>query len=251
MMERLSKTTSEGNGAQSRAVVLLRAVAPLDPSDIRKARVRAAIHAKDAKCRASHWRLSHWRLSPLAAGLALALGGGAFAAWVATNVGGVKRIETLPAAKEAPHKVRMIANNGEANKTPGFLLVPDSVSTVASERSVEGAPTAMPRNSAARKPRRQPVTRPAESEAELVARAFKAQREAKNARRAITLVDRHLAHFATGALGEEALLVGLEAATAIGDDKSLRRFAGIYLARFPDGRWAANVRALKKESATD
>jgi len=77
---------------------------------------------------------------------------------------------------------------------------------------------------------------PTEEESALMMQAVQAMRIDHDAVRAGALVDDYLRRFAHGALEEEALGLGIEAAAARGDQRAAE-LADEYLARHPNGRF--------------
>jgi hypothetical protein len=87
---------------------------------------------------------------------------------------------------------------------------------------------------------------PSAAESALVAEAYSALRHRHAAQRAIVLVDNYLEQFPNGALIEEALALGMEAAHATDPEKA-GELAERYLESFPRGTYAHQARRLLSE----
>jgi hypothetical protein len=86
----------------------------------------------------------------------------------------------------------------------------------------------------------------AEDEAGSLLAAVQAMRRDHDAALALARLDDYFQHFPNGALEEEALGLGIEAGTTLGDARAAR-YAGRYLEQHPEGRFrAAAQRALER-----
>jgi outer membrane protein assembly factor BamD (BamD/ComL family) len=72
--------------------------------------------------------------------------------------------------------------------------------------------------------------------------ALRSLRREHNPVQAGVLLQRYLTRFPEGVLIEEALAIGIEAATARHDDSSATALANQYLGRYPTGRFVALAR---------
>jgi hypothetical protein len=84
---------------------------------------------------------------------------------------------------------------------------------------------------------------PSAAESALVAEAFSSLRTKHAPNRAIVLVDTYLEDYPDGALREEALALGIEAAH-VTDPAKAREFAAQYLGAFPSGRYEKEARRI-------
>jgi hypothetical protein len=248
-LQRLVDGAPDAGSLEAEGGALLRARARHQPSPLQKARVRAALEAREARGGAG----ATWRGRPATLALvftAILLVGGAISstsfarqwvgaqvrrlvAWVAPQAAPVTALQAAPVPASAP-------------------ATPVIVEEAPAEAPIAPAPPRRERAVAphvdARPPKHEasPVI---DDEPTLVATAMRALRRDHDPVGAGRLLDDYLRRWPSGALIEEALALALEAANARGDARA-RTFATTYLQRFPQGRFGeAARRTLTSASA--
>ena len=232
MSSRLRQRQRFSDPGLARLAELVRAVQPLAPSTAQKRRVQAALEAVPRRRRPT-------TVSRVAV-LLLCSGGLAFAGALATRRVLERRqpvVTQLPSLQAAPRPgaTRMVATQPVVTQLP--VVTPQGP-----------AGSMMPSGSAVARPAqveraRRPVTSPrqlSDGPRELAA-ALAALRRDHDPARASSLAAHYVAAHPNGALVEEALILAFEAARAVDSDGAAE--ATRYLARFPDGRFAAQARA--------
>ena len=247
MSSRLRQRQRFTDPGLARLAELVRAVQPLAPSTAQKRRVQAALEAVPRRRRPT-------TVSRVAV-LLLCSGGLAFAGALATRRVLERRqpvVTQLPSLQAAPRPgaTRMVATQPPATQPVVTQLpaTPPVVTQLPVVTPQGPAGSMMPSGSAVARPAqveraRRPVTSPrqlSDGPRELAA-ALAALRRDHDPARAGSLAAHYVAVHPNGALVEEALILAFEAARAVDSDGAAE--ATRYLARFPDGRFAAQARA--------
>jgi hypothetical protein len=230
---------------EAHGIALLRQRVRYQPAAAAKARVRAAVEARDG----ASWA---WRWRPVVVAAILLVGAAGSSAsfgrqWVGA---GYHRLLALisPSA---------IAPPPDARHVDGTVGVPAAAGEAAAVQPLAEAPVVpertRPHGRIERPLRRAPVsvavrrepiieaTDGPKDEPTLVATAMRALRRDHDPARAARLLDDYLVRWPDGALVEEALALGIEAARARGDARE-STLAAEYLRRFPSGRFADAAR---------
>lgn len=227
-MERLRHMAASDDPKVAFAARLLQATAPHRSSPHARARIRAEVLRRGR--RRPRVALRSTALVTLlllgVLGIASAKWGRALATRLAEWAHRGSQAQRIPAAAPAPARVQQ----------PGGLAVAALPPPI--ERAVEPAgapPTSLQRRSVVRPQRALPPPSVAADESQRVRAAFVLLRRDHNPSAASELLDQYLREHPTGNLTEEALALRIEAAMAAGADAE--RFAHLYLAQFPSGRF--------------
>jgi hypothetical protein len=245
---RLRDTSSVPGSVEAAGIALLRQRDRHHPAAAAKARVRVALEARDvASSSPAAWR---WRPVVVAAILLVGAAGSSASfgrQWVGA---GYHRLLTLispsagaptPPARHLDGPVGVPAAAREAAAAPPPAEAPVMPARARIERPLRHAPAPVavrqePKLEAAPKPTDDPKDEPT-----MVATAMRALRRDHDPARAARLLDDYLVRWPDGALVEEALALGIEAARARGDARE-STLAAEYLRRFPSGRFADAAR---------
>ena len=249
---RLRDTSSVPGSVEAAGIALLRQRDRHHPAAAAKARVRVALEARDVTSSSP----AAWRWRPVVVAAILLVGAAGSSAsfgrqWVGA---GYHRLLTLispsasaptPPARhlDGPVGVRAEAREAAAAPPPAEAPVvpPRAHPPGRIERPLRRGPAPVavrqePKIEAAPKPTDDPKDEPT-----MVATAMRALRRDHDPARAGRLLDDYLARWPDGALVEEALALGIEAARARGDARE-STLAAEYLRRFPSGRFADAAR---------
>lgn len=229
-MERLRHMTASDDPRVAFAARLLNETSPHRASPHARARVRAEVLRRGRRRK----RVA-LRSTVLLTLLLIGILGTASAKWgrpLATRLvewvrqGGQARL--VPSAAPAPDRTQPLL----APAAPAAAAVPPPVEKAAKRAA---ARSSLDRKSVAR-PKRVVAPPPSEAdEPQRVSAAFVLLRRDHNPRAASVLLDAYFREHPTGKLTEEALALRIEAARALGADAE--RFAHLYLAQFPSGRF--------------
>jgi hypothetical protein len=200
------------------AAKLIRAVGPLAPSEHRRRRVWARLQSTTVS---RAWPAR--RILYVAAACAL------FAAASSAAIG--RYWSTSKDSPEPSGVAPRVANSPAVNAaaTPMPAPVPDA--------SVSPPARTTQRSAAVSKVRSTPAE--PEPEAALLLRAMKARRQGDTTQVEALAAEYRLKH-PDGALGEEALILSIEAAQSLGEPKA-RALAREYLSRYPRGRFRSQA----------
>ena len=229
MNDRLRDQLESSDPAVGVAAALVASATRLAPSEARKQRVRAALDAQG-------------RRRPIPKRMRTAF---VLAAVVATSAAFAnvlpKLAQWLPWHVEAPAAPSPKPKSTPRPASPAVLVQP--LETPAPLEAPPEPPPPKPKRHAV-------VAAPApanpEDEAATLLVAVQALRRDHAPALALTRLDAYFAHFPNGSLHEEALGLGIEAATALGDSRA-SDYARRYLDQHPDGRFkAAAQRALQR-----
>jgi hypothetical protein len=205
---------------------LLRSVDPLPPSPARMRRVRAAIAERSPGGRARKRKALTLSVAfvLLSAALVAAQNLDALRSLVTsapqeTAIGGSKTRRTMGAADSAPRA----GDEGVANEEHAQALVPES----GSEEQATGED-------------QKHIARQRAADTELVRQAVKALRRDRDPARAARLLESVYTRESDGVLAEEVMALRVEAALARKNGQA-RNYAQQYLARYPQGRYRAQV----------
>jgi hypothetical protein len=272
MMERLKKSPPPADPKLAHAARLVQSARLPEPSEERKARVRAAIRGRQERLRG---RLI-LRPAFAAAVLLLASAAAASVTWVVAKW--VRSPEPpapppaetprKPAKRALPRSLELPAVSPDEAPPEDLPLLPPE-EPVAPKRPkarpvkahkpaapeplpspvIARAPLPLPEPAAAPDPEPSPAPRPPpppppDAEVQLVQSAFGALRLERNPGRAAALLGEYLRRFPRGKLLEEALGLAIEAA-AVRGDKSASSLAERYLQSFPKGRFRGAAEAAR------
>lgn len=211
-MKPLRDLTGDDDALLARAAELLAATRPVEMEAGARRRVRAAVRA-----RRSH-RRGAWRAVLAVAILALLIGSAS--AWVA------RHRRRAPIAPPAPPVAVAPATTAPPMAEPATIPPP-----------ITAPPTVAPAVAPAARRHRASGQ---DAEAALIVRAVKQLRRDHDAKGAAELLDRCARLHPNGILREEAQALRVEAAAQL-DPRRARALADEYLARYPNGRFRAEV----------
>jgi hypothetical protein len=208
------------------AAALVASATRLLPSEARKQRVRAALDA-------------HGRRRPMPKRMRAAL---VLATVVATSAAFAHVLPKLAhVLSRRPQPPAAPSHAPKSATRPAAPPVVEPIEALAPEAPPEPAPP---------KPRRHPVVAappPAKSEDEAASLlvAVQALRRDHDPALGLARLDAYFARFPNGSLHEEALGLGIEAASALGDARAAD-YASRYLEQHPDGRFKAAAQRAQK-----
>ncbi|HMI87335.1 MAG TPA: hypothetical protein VK550_24775 [Polyangiaceae bacterium] len=240
-MKRLPEQFDPSNPDEAYLAGLLRHVHPAEPSAEQMQRVWTTLERSSSK------RLRGRARGPVIAGLLLCGATVASATmpqvWTRLHraVIEIAPVELTPAAKAVPRHVPP-----SAPPPPAALLDPSGGSPALAEAPAMAsspAPSIAVRKSTASKAR-PTVAEPVDplGSGVLMVEAIR-ERRAGNVARARELASEYRTKNPTGALHEEALALCVEAAAALGDEDATQ-LAGLYLQRYPRGRFRAQAQRV-------